>query len=122
MLNNLTDLPKILNRLTPDINLISWLDVSFNNLEKIDETLLLLLNLKVLYLHANQITNINEMDKLGQLKQLRNLTMHGNPLESTRGYRYLALKKIPQLKHLDFCAITKADRVIMKTSFHNKLL
>jgi Leucine-rich repeat (LRR) protein len=63
-----------------------------------------------LYLHANQIENIQEVQKLGKLTQLKNLTLHGNPLEKTNHYRALVLKYIPYLKHLDFSGITKVDR------------
>ncbi|KAL2917333.1 hypothetical protein HK105_202997 [Polyrhizophydium stewartii] len=72
-------------------------------------------NLRVLYLHANRIESIAETDKLGLLAHLRNLTLHGNPLESAKAYRFTVLARVPQLRHLDFCAITKQDRVVART-------
>lgn len=71
-------------------------------------------------MHANQIHNINEVEKLGKLSQLRNLTLHGNPVENTKGYRSLVLRHVPQLRHLDFCAITKQDRTVAKTTISKR--
>jgi Leucine-rich repeat (LRR) protein len=63
-----------------------------------------------LYLHANAIESLSQIDKLASLQNLRNLTLHGNPVEQAKGYRYHVVSKLPQLKHLDFSAITKQDR------------
>ena len=68
-------------------------------------------NLKVLYLHGNGIEKISELDKLSGLKNLRTLTVHGNPIEDEfSGYRHYIIARLPQLKNLDFSAITKQDR------------
>ena len=44
------------------------------------------------------------------LTKLRNLTLHGNPVEESRGYRLAIVGRVPGLKHLDFSPVTKADR------------
>jgi Leucine-rich repeat (LRR) protein len=72
------------------------------------------INLKVLYLHANQIEDIQEVSKLGKLCLLKNLTLHGNSLENTKGYRITVSTYLPTLRHLDFNALTKADKSIVK--------
>ncbi|KAJ3324281.1 Leucine-rich repeat-containing protein 51 [Boothiomyces sp. JEL0866] len=116
-LQSISELPRILTLLKITPETICWIDFSFNNLTKVEDAILTCANMKVLYLHANDITAINEVDKLGKLRNLRNLTLHGNPLEATKGYRFLVLSKIPQLKHLDFCAITKGDHVVVRTCY-----
>ena len=75
----------------------------------INKDLLNFPNLNTLYLHANHITSLTELDKLSALP-LRTLTVHGNPIEEVKGYRQYAISRLPKLKHLDFCAITKQDR------------
>jgi Leucine-rich repeat (LRR) protein len=41
-------------------------------------------NLEILYLHANHITNVKEVDKLGNFKKLKKLTLHGNEIEKEK--------------------------------------
>jgi len=45
-------------------------------------------NLKVLYLHANYVDDITQVDKLASLPQLKTLTLHGNVIDEIKGYRY----------------------------------
>ncbi|VEV58404.1 leucine-rich repeat protein [Plasmodium vinckei vinckei] len=60
-------------------NIIS-LDISFNNLALINNDILMLNNLQVLYLHSNKIENISEIQKLQTLSNLKKLTLENNPL------------------------------------------
>ncbi|XP_022084531.1 leucine-rich repeat-containing protein 51-like [Acanthaster planci] len=89
---------------------LTWLDLSFNDIAKIDPLLLKYTKLKVLYLHGNNITSINEVDKLAGLPSLISLTLHGNPVEDQKGYRQSLVAKLPRLKKVDFSCITKSDR------------
>lgn len=66
--------------------------------------------LKSLYLHANKIGDLKEVDKLKSLKHLTTLTLHGNPIENLPIFRHYILSKLPQLKHLNFSGISKSDR------------
>lgn len=93
--------------------------------------------LRSLQLHGNSISSLAEVDKLGVLPQLRRLTLHGNPMEEQRGYRYprggallprreqgesphaplkpcsprsYVLSLLPHLTSLDFSGVTKQDR------------
>ena len=68
-------------------------------------------NLSVLYFHANNVSKLSEVDKLGSLSNLRTLALHGNPIENSDGYKQYILSRIPQLKSLDFATIIKSDRV-----------
>jgi Leucine-rich repeat (LRR) protein len=91
-------------------------------------------NLKSLYLHGNQIADINEVArhprappplpphhlmryvlqllKLRQLPLLKSLAMHGNPCEEIKNppYRLFVIGALPNLCRLDFCTITPQDR------------
>ena len=93
----------------PTLNL-AWLDLSFNDLKSIDSALLQLPNLTMLYLHGNNIMDLEEVDKLTNLPKLITLSLHGNPLEATKGYYQYVLSKIPQLKTLDFTGVSRADK------------
>ncbi|KAJ3026067.1 UNVERIFIED_CONTAM: Leucine-rich repeat-containing protein 51 [Siphonaria sp. JEL0065] len=93
---------------------IAWIDLSFNNLKVIDKELLQFPTLSTLYLHANEISALPEIDKLTALTRLRTLTLHGNPVENCKGYRQYTVSRLSSLKHLDFCAITKQDKAIAK--------
>jgi Leucine-rich repeat (LRR) protein len=67
-----------------------------------------------LYLHGNKIYNLTEIDKLSNLKELTALAIHGNPIENLPGFRKYIINKIPQLKHLNFSGISKAERETAK--------
>lgn len=71
--------------------------------------------LKLLNLHGNGIDKITEIDKLASLRNLKSLTVHGNPVEDAKGYRDYIISRIPQLEKLDFSKITKADRECAQT-------
>jgi Leucine-rich repeat (LRR) protein len=90
---------------------IQWLDLSFNNLQRIDESLVAYFpNLTTLYLHANKLSKISMIKKLAGLTQLKSLTLYGNPLEENKHYRNYVLYIFPDLQQLDFSVITGAQR------------
>ncbi|XP_067102948.1 leucine rich repeat containing 51 [Osmerus mordax] len=92
--------------------LLSWLDLSFNDISHINAVLCELPELRVLYLHGNSICNLSEVDKLGALPFLHTLTMHGNSVENENGYRRYVIAVLPQLKKFDFSAITRQERTL----------
>lgn len=96
---------------------IAWIDLSQNELTKLGPELSEFVNLQILYLHGNQISDIAQIDQLTPLTTLRKLTLHGNPIVNVKGYRYLVLSKLPHLQSLDFSSVTKADKM---TSFNWK--
>ncbi|KAI8803228.1 hypothetical protein BJ742DRAFT_829728 [Cladochytrium replicatum] len=122
-LQSLSTLPIVLSKLLPDLTALTWIDVSFNNLTRIDDSLLSLPNLRGIYLHANNLSTLADIPKLVALSHLRTLTLHGNLLLEAAAakisnggtYRKFVIAALPQLRHLDFGAITKMDRVVART-------
>lgn len=102
---------------------LAWLDLSFNDITSIDEVILQYPNLKILYLHSNGIDKLSEIDKLAALPGLFSITLHGNPIESIRGYKQYVISTLPHLKTLDFVPITnqnRADAFRWKAKFKKK--
>lgn len=88
---------------------VAWVDLSFNQLDRIDRVYAEFPGLQRLYLHANNITNLTDVDRLQELTQLRSLTLHGNPIQENKLYRNYIISQIPWLRTLDFSAITRKD-------------
>lgn len=101
---------KIANYLLEFPQQLSWIDISFNNIDDIHEELLKFKNLKILYLHGNSIRNISEVKKLKSLMLLTRLTLHGNPIDSIPQYRSIVIHLIPQLVALDFAPVVISER------------
>ena len=56
-----------------------WIDLSYNYLTKIeDEIVENFPQLKTFYFHGNYVENMEEVRKLGSLKDLTTLTLYGN--------------------------------------------
>ena len=90
---------------------LSWIDLSFNQLEEVPSVLASYANLNVIYLHANRIRKLNTAQCLVDLPKLRSLTMHGNPCEQqTKNYRLMVTGMFRNIKTLDFTSITTIDR------------
>ncbi|PWA20477.1 hypothetical protein CCH79_00003723, partial [Gambusia affinis] len=70
--------------------------------------------LRVLYLHGNNISTLSEVDRLGVLPHLHSVTLHGNPIETNKAYRNRVISALPQLKTMDFSAVTQQERVLAK--------
>jgi Leucine-rich repeat (LRR) protein len=59
-----------------------WIDLSYNYLESIESEIVTSFPLlKTLYLHGNYFSNLDDVKKLGGLKNLHTLTLYGNPIE-----------------------------------------
>eukprot|EP01065_Artemidia_motanka_P001152 TRINITY_DN10543_c0_g1_i1.p1 TRINITY_DN10543_c0_g1~~TRINITY_DN10543_c0_g1_i1.p1 ORF type:complete len:325 (+),score=79.60 TRINITY_DN10543_c0_g1_i1:228-1202(+) len=70
----------------------------------------LLPHLRALYLHSNELRSEQEVLKLGALVGLRLLTLHGNSGLDAARYRPVCLSLLPELRSLDFSAVTPTDR------------
>ncbi|CAH1110153.1 unnamed protein product [Psylliodes chrysocephalus] len=90
---------------------LEWLDLSFNQIINIDESISKFPNLKMLYLHGNCINEFNEIAKLKLLHNLKHLTFHGNPISNHPRYRGFVVAVLPQLANLDFSAVTKTEKI-----------
>ncbi|EDV25042.1 Leucine-rich repeat-containing protein 51 [Trichoplax sp. H2] len=106
---NFDGFPEVVEKLLDKPNGLSWLDLSFNSITKIDKVLLNYPCIKVLYLHGNKIEDIEEIDKLASLTELKSIALHGNPIVDVQGYRNYVLSLLPNLRQLDFSAVTKQD-------------
>ncbi|XP_065670658.1 leucine-rich repeat-containing protein 51 isoform X2 [Hydra vulgaris] len=104
------DFLNTVSKLVESLHHIEWIDLSFNDISNIDKCVLEFRNLKILYLHGNNIEKISEVDKLSSLEHLRSLTLHGNPIEDCNpSYRHYVLFRLPNLKCLDFSGVTESD-------------
>ena len=92
---------------------LQWIDLSYNYLETIDQEILKFPHLRTLYLHCNYISNLEEVRKLQDLEQLRNLTLYGNAIEQIKGYRLYVLglmfEKNENLHKLDSVLVSKGE-------------
>ena len=90
---------------------ISWIDLSFNQLKKVDENLASHLpQVTTLYLHANQISRYSDIRRLSCFTTVKSLTLYGNPVEEQKHYRNVVLYYFPNLTQLDFSVITTGER------------
>ncbi|XP_031607782.1 leucine-rich repeat-containing protein 51-like [Oreochromis aureus] len=113
--NSLTDLVGLqytINHFFAQPSKLGWLDLSFNKITCIEPVLCELKELRVLYLHGNSIWNLSEVDKLRELQHLHTITLHGNLIETSKGYRNYVISVLPQLKKMDFSGVTRDERVM----------
>lgn len=89
---------------------LAWLDLSFNQIYDIDDSLLQFPNLKIVYLHGNQVQNVSSVSMLQGLQGLRTLTLHGNPLTTIPHYRSCIVHMLPAVTNLDFSPIMESER------------
>ncbi|CAG9854303.1 unnamed protein product [Phyllotreta striolata] len=89
---------------------LGWIDLSFNKIQTIDECILKFKNMKIIYLHGNNISDLEEIKKLQSLDKLKSLTIHGNPIADQSNYRQFVITTLPQVINLDFTAILPSER------------
>ncbi|KAF5398890.1 Leucine rich repeat containing protein 51 [Paragonimus heterotremus] len=108
-LEDMTEIPEVIAELFGCYDWITWLDLSCNKIASVAPTIKKLSNLKLLYLHGNQIRSLQDVQKLSSLPELSKLTLHGNPVEREKNYFHLVLTVLPNLISLDFTGISRAD-------------
>jgi Leucine-rich repeat (LRR) protein len=74
-----------------NLNDLQWIDLSHNHLVDLDYGFEEIPHLKTLYLHCNFLFDFNTLEKLKLLKELKNMTIHGNPLTSVPNFRILTI-------------------------------
>lgn len=107
-LETLQDLPPALELVMEEpFRNLQWIDLSWNGLTKIDDSLLGFKQLKALYLHKNKIKKLPTIDCLKVLPGLLSLTLNGNPIEERQIYRQYVVGALPKLRVLDHVAVTE---------------
>jgi hypothetical protein len=136
------------NRIKEIINLenlvnLRWLDLSFNSIEKI-QGLKSLKQLEDLSLYSNHISIIEGLDscvslqclslgnnkiklleqviRLRQLRNLRMLTLSGNPICNEPEYKMTVLAYVDALSYLDYALVDSSEIVNAKEQYHDELL
>ncbi|OQS06743.1 hypothetical protein THRCLA_01223 [Thraustotheca clavata] len=110
-LTQLDDLDAALAAVFEEPSRLQWIDLSGNAISKIPEKLFLpYTELSTLHLHANNLSLYSDIDSLQCLTRLRQLTLHGNPVEEKKHYRNYTIFHLPSLVQLDYSTITRADR------------
>lgn len=107
-----------------DMTKLQWLDLSFNKFTTIEPSIAKLKGLRKLHLHANLIRDIRDVQKLVDLPELADLTLHGNPIEERgRGkYRNYIIGNLPRLRSLDFTPLTERDKALASSFCRNTSL
>jgi hypothetical protein len=75
---------------------------SLANLERLER-------LQNLQLAGNRINDFAELDKLGELPRLRELSLVNNPLIRKNLYRQVVIRKLPRLEILDAKAVSQDE-------------
>ncbi|XP_008299932.1 leucine-rich repeat-containing protein 51 [Stegastes partitus] len=118
IITDLYDLQKTVCHFLAEPSHLAWLDLSFNKITHVDPVLGELRALRVLYLHGNNIFIMSEVDRLGVLPHLHSITLHGNAIETNKAYRNRVISVLPQLKMMDFSAVTRQERVLAQIWHH----
>jgi hypothetical protein len=108
--NRLAALPDELGTWLPELKLLR---LRANALEKL-HALAGCTRLQTLDLGDNRVVRIDELRFLQPLKQLRHLSLDGNPVADAATYRHEVLGLLPQLQSLDGQEITGAERLYAK--------
>ena len=75
-LSSLSDLYTTMSTLLVNPNWLGWIDLSFNDISKIDPCFSQFPELRLIYLHGNAIEKLSEVDVLKKVKKLHTLTLH----------------------------------------------
>ncbi|XP_034716730.1 leucine-rich repeat-containing protein 51-like isoform X2 [Etheostoma cragini] len=117
-ISDIIGLQYILNHFLAQPSKLGWLDLSFNKITCLDPLFCELSELRVLYLHGNNIWNLSDVDQLKELQHLHTITLHGNPIETNMNYRNHVITALPHLKKMDFSAVTREQKVLANVWLH----
>ncbi|CAF2524886.1 unnamed protein product [Rotaria sp. Silwood2] len=111
---SLETLPNFIRKTFINPNALSIIDLSFNTFTEIPIAITQFSLLKHFHFHKNLLDDLNELDKLYTLKELKYLTLHRNPIEDNIPYlRSYVLSILPDLRSFNCTPISKSD---LKTS------
>nr|XP_033818720.1 dynein regulatory complex subunit 3 [Geotrypetes seraphini]XP_033818721.1 dynein regulatory complex subunit 3 [Geotrypetes seraphini] len=123
------------------VNLV-WLDLSFNNIEIIEgldslvnledlslysnrisqiENMTALKKLQVLSLGNNNLTSLNGLVYLRSFKDLRTLSLAGNPISENEDYKMLVAAHLPDLVYLDFRMLDETTKEIAAEKYQDSI-
>jgi len=111
--NNLSDiqqLPAAISLLMPDLSSLRSLDLSYNQIKRLPPSIKLLDQLETIRLHANQLSDFNDLAYLMPLTQLHRLTLQANPFDQKDDYRLAVCGCLPQVTSFDSVFITPGER------------
>lgn len=125
--NNITSLSNMNNIIDKliynSLDIIKWIDLSYNKLTLLDTELLNYHNLTVLYINNNNISSFSEIYKLHKLYNLQKLQLQNNPIYDSdhnggcNKARAIIISILPQLRVLDSVNITQAERELSNRYF-----
>ncbi|KAG5885836.1 hypothetical protein JTB14_032031 [Gonioctena quinquepunctata] len=92
---------------------LGWIDLSYNHITEIDPCILKFPSLKIIYLHGNCISELDQVNKLKPLVQLRSITLHGNPIANNPNYRRYVISALPQVANLDFTPVIPNEKLFL---------
>jgi hypothetical protein len=110
---SLNDNNKLKDNIKDKILFIQWLDLSNNKIKFIHDDLSNLINLKILKLKNNLISEYKDVQTLSKLKNLINLYLEGNKICKIKGYRFYIIKICEVLRNLDGSSITEKELEIV---------
>ncbi|ESN97792.1 hypothetical protein HELRODRAFT_177855 [Helobdella robusta] len=111
-----------LNAVIVKPELLVWIDLSCNSIPKIEDAFENFTELQILLLHGNKIEDRQDVLNLLKCKKLIKLTLHGNPIESSKNYKYFVIANVPQLKSFDMSTISRLDLISADAIFPNDRL
>jgi hypothetical protein len=87
------------------------IDLAFNVINSIphEDIWKSLPSLQILYLHGNDVSDPSNLTALRSASSLIHLTLYGNPIAHTPGYRQNVINMIPFLKALDQYVVTDSE-------------
>ncbi|XP_030067016.1 dynein regulatory complex subunit 3 [Microcaecilia unicolor] len=127
--------------LDPLVNLV-WLDLSFNNIETIEgldslvkledlslynnrisqiENMAAVKNLQVLSLGNNNIPSLDCLVYLRSFKELRTLSLAGNPISDHEDYKMFVAAHLPDLVYLDFRLLDENTKEIAAEKYQDSI-
>jgi len=123
-IRDLLDFRKVIDSVMYHSDKLSWIDVSHNHLTQISEEFKTFTHLRSLNIHCNYINDLTEVQKLAPCKELKNLTIHGNAIDTIPSFRLYIIGILPTIQKLDTVLVTKKERdnaMVWRNSFgHSK--
>ncbi|KAI5709809.1 hypothetical protein M8J76_002122 [Diaphorina citri] len=114
LLTGLTGIEVFIQEILASPSNLTWLDLSFNQLQRLNGTLSPSASLTILYLHGNKLQSLSDiLNTLIPLQKLTHLTLSGNPLETINPqYKSKIITTLQTVTHLDFALVTKWERQV----------